>query len=254
MDRLANIKQFRKKLKNNEVSVGSWIQIPDSSSAEIMSHAGYEWIAVDLEHGSIAINQLPNLFRALESGGTIPLVRIAQGEEKDCKQALDAGAYGIIIPMVSSPQQLEKVKAYCCWPPAGIRGVGFSRANLFGKNFDIYSKEAQKPIIVAQIENIKAIDNLESILSVEGLDAIMVGPYDLSASMGITGQFGHERFINIMKNIIDITKSKSIPCGIHVVSPDDKELFQRIDEGYKFIAYSIDSVFLNTSSKNPINS
>jgi 2-dehydro-3-deoxyglucarate aldolase len=253
MNRIEKIRQLREKLSNREVSVGSWIQLPDSSSAEIMGHAGYDWIALDLEHGSIGINQLPDLFRSLESGGTIPLVRIAQGESKDCKQALDAGAYGVIIPMVSTAEQLEKVKSYCCWPPSGIRGVGFSRANLFGKYFDVYSKEAQQPIIVAQIEDIKSVDNLESILSVDGLDAIIIGPYDLSASMKITAQFEHEKFVFIMNSIVDMARSKDIPCGIHVVQPDDQELFQRIEEGYKFIAYSIDSVFLNKSSKNPLH-
>jgi len=253
MNRLASIQQFRKKLISNDASVGSWIQLPNSSSAEIMGHAGYDWIAVDLEHGSIGINQLPDLFRSLESGGTIPLARIAQGESKDCKQALDAGAYGVIIPMVSSAKQLELVKSYCCWPPSGIRGVGFSRANLFGKYFDIYSEEAQQPIIIAQIEDIKAVDNLNSILSVDGLDAIIIGPYDLSASMGITAQFEHEQFAIVMKSIVDMTRLKNIPCGIHVVQPDPQELLQRIEEGYKFIAYSIDSVFLNKSSKNPLH-
>jgi len=252
MNRLKSIQKFREKLVTDQASVGSWIQLSGSSSAEIMAHAGYDWIAVDLEHGSITTNQLPDLFRSLESGRTMPLVRIAQGESKDCKQALDAGAYGVIVPMVSSAQQLKLVISYCCWPPSGRRGVGFSRANLFGKYFDSYSEEAQHPIIIAQIEEINAVDNLESILSVSGLDAIMVGPYDLSASMGITGQFGHEKFITIMKTILDIAKSKGVPCGIHVVKPDNQELKQRIQEGYKFIAYSIDSVFLNSSSKNPM--
>jgi len=251
MNRLTSIRQFREKIQNREASIGSWIQLPNSSVAEIMGNSGYDWVAVDLEHGSISVSQLPDLFRALENGGTIPLARIAEGSDKECKQALDAGAYGVIVPMVSTRKQLELIKSILCWPPTGTRGVGFSRANLFGENFNSYIKEAQQPIIVAQIEHIKAVENLESILSVDGLDAIMIGPYDLSASMGITGKFDHQNFLDIMKSILETARLMKIPCGIHIVNPNSHELKTKVSEGYKFIAYSIDSVFLAKSSKNP---
>ena len=135
MDRLKKIKTIRENLSKGHSSIGSWIQIPDSSIAEIMGQSGYDWVAVDMEHGSISLCQLPDLFRALELGNTLPLARIAQGEAKDCKQALDAGAGGLIIPMVESAEQLQKVVQYSSWPPSGMRGVGFSRANLFGNIF-----------------------------------------------------------------------------------------------------------------------
>lgn len=120
------------------------MQIPHPSVAEIMGQAGYDWVAVDLEHGSIGVHQLPDLFRALELGGTLPLARLAQGQTKDCKQALDAGSGGVIVPMVESASQLEKVRDACRWPPTGVRGVSFSRANLFGKHFEAYAEEAQE--------------------------------------------------------------------------------------------------------------
>ena len=130
MNKLQKIKQIRKKLSNGDISIGSWIQLPNASIAEIMGQSGYDWVAVDLEHGAISICLLPDLFRALELGNTLPLARIAQGKEKDCKQALDAGAAGLIIPMVESAEELQKVINFSSWPPFGIRGVGFSRANL----------------------------------------------------------------------------------------------------------------------------
>ena len=139
MNRFEAIINIRKKLDNGGCSIGSWMQIPHASIAEIMGQAGYEWVAVDLEHGAISIHQLPDLFRALELGNTLPLVRLAQGHSKDCKQALDAGAGGVIVPMVESAEQLIMVRDACCWPPTGNRGVGYSRANLFGKNFDEYT-------------------------------------------------------------------------------------------------------------------
>jgi 2-dehydro-3-deoxyglucarate aldolase len=251
MNKLNSIQKLRDYLKSGEVSIGSWMQISNASIAEIMGQAGYDWVAVDMEHGSISIHQLPDLFRALELGNTLPLVRIAQGDPKDCKQALDAGAGGIIVPMVEGAEQLIAVRDACRWPPAGIRGVGFSRANLFGKNFDDYCQEAQAPLLVAMIENIRAVDELEAILQVDGQDAILIGPYDLSASMGITAQFDHPEFLSVMERIRIQAEKHKVPCGVHIVSPSKEQLLKRIEEGYRFIAYSIDATFLNSVVSKP---
>ena len=249
MNRLNYIQRLRDQIKNGQISIGSWMQIPNGSVAEIMGRAGYDWVAIDLEHGSISIDQLPDLFRALELGNTLPLVRLAQGNLTDCKQALDAGAGGVIIPNVEEAEQLSFVRDTCRWPPAGIRGVGFSRANLFGDNFDEYCKEAQAPLLVAMIENIKAIDNIEDILQIDGLDAVLIGPYDLSASMGITAQFDNKDFQEVMESIKTKAEKHNIPCGVHIVRPSPEELRKRKDEGYRFLAYSIDAVFLSESAR-----
>jgi len=251
VNRLEKTRLIRQSLKEGKPSIGSWIQIPHPSVAEIMGQAGYDWVAADLEHGAIGVHQLPDLFRALELGGTLPLARLAQGQPKDCKQALDAGAGGVIVPMVESASQLEQVRDACCWPPAGVRGVGFSRANLFGKHFEAYIEEAQVPLLVAMIEHVRAVGNLAEILQVSGLDAIMVGPYDLSASMGCTAQFEHPDFEAAMQRIRALAREHHIPCGVHVVMPEPATLEKRIAEGYRFIAYSIDAVFLNKSVSAP---
>ena len=213
-----------------------------------MGQAGYDWVAVDMEHGSISHAQLPDLFRALELGGTLPVARLTEGVAKECKQALDAGAGGVIVPMVETAEQLERVHSACCWPPMGIRGVGYSRASLFGKLFEPYSEEAQAPLLIAQIEHIRAVENLESILQVSGVDGIMVGPYDLSASMGLTGKFESERFQFTMQHILQTCQKLNKPAGLHVVQPDQVELKARIEDGYQLLAYSIDAVFLYKSS------
>jgi len=183
----------------------------------------------------------------------MPIARIAEGTLPNCKQALDAGAGGIIAPMIMEAEQLEQIINWCCWPPKGIRGVGYSRANLYGKHFDSYKDEAQAPLIIAQIEHIKAVNNLESILSVGGLDATIIGPYDLSASMGLTGDLEHPGVIQACKKVIEISKKMGIPSGLHVVQPDKEKLKNATDNGYGFIAYSLDGVFLSTNAFNPIN-
>ena len=253
MDRREVTQRLRTKLQAGGTSIGSWMQIPHGSVAEIMGQAGYDWVALDLEHGAIAVDQLPDLCRALELGGTLPLARLAHGHAKDCKQALDAGAGGVIVPMIEDAQQLEAVRSACRWPPAGTRGVGFSRANLFGKRFLAYREEAQAPLLVAMIEHIRAVDSLDAILKVEGLDAVLIGPYDLSASMGLPAQFADPRFCDALQRIQRTARHHSVACGIHVVAADPAELRRRREEGYCFIAYSIDAVFLHSSASSGID-
>ena len=252
MTRREKISLIREKLQEGLPSIGSWMQIPSSSVAEIMGQSGFDWVAVDLEHGTIDVSQLPDLFRALELGNTLPLVRLAHGMPKDCKRALDAGSGGVIVPMIESAEQLIMVRDACRWPPAGNRGVGFSRANLFGKHFDNYCIEAQEPLLIAMIEHIDAVKNLESILKVPGLDGILVGPYDLSASMGITAKFEEELFLKTMEKIRILCNKFKIPFGMHIVAPHPEQVHDKIREGYQFIAYSIDALFMSSGCKNPV--
>ena len=251
MNRAAAVRSLRTKLRGGGTTIGSWMQIPQGSVAEIMGQAGYDWVALDLEHGAIALHQIPDLCRALELGGTLPLARVARGQPKDCKQALDAGVGGVIVPMIESAEQLAAVRDYCCWPPAGTRGVGFCRANLFGKHFDAYREEAQAPLLVAMIEHLRAVESLEAILAVQGLDAVLIGPYDLSASMGLTAQFTDPRFGEVLQRIRNLTDRWGVPSGIHVVEPEPATLNKHLEEGYRFIAYSIDTVFLNFGVARP---
>lgn len=245
------IYRIREKLRSGKPSLGSWMQIPNSSVAEIMGRAGYDWIAVDLEHGAFSRQILPDIFLALENGGVLPIARVAQALPNDIKQALDAGARGLILPMIESKEQLKNAIESASYPPIGTRGVGYCRANLFGKNFEAYAQQSSDILIVAQIENIRAVENLENIISVEKLDAIIIGPYDLSGSMNLTAQFDHPEFIKVMDSILKTAKKSQVPVGLHIVQPDKNVLKLRISEGFQFIAYGTDAVFLYSSSVRP---
>ncbi len=251
MNRTLAIQEIRAKLTAGCPTIGSWMQLGDGSVAEIMGAAGYDWVAVDLEHGSIGIGDLPDLFRALELGGTLPLARIRSGEPPECKSALDAGAGGVIVPMIESERQVRDAMVACRWPPAGRRGVGFSRANLFGGAFDTYSREAQSPLFVAMIESAKGVEQADAIFAVDGLDAILIGPYDLSASLGCTGCFDHPDFVAAVAQVRRCCERHRIPTGIHVVEPDSVRLRQCIREGHLFIPFSVDAVLLRHAASRP---
>ena len=252
MNRREAVGAIRSALRSGEVSLGSWIQFRDGSTAEIMGAAGYDWVAVDMEHGSISVSDLPDIFRALELGETLPLVRLAEGSSREARSALDAGAGGVIIPMIESAEQLAALRDITRWPPAGRRGVGFARANLFGSRFDDYAAEAQAPLLVAMIETSAGVEGLSEIVGVDGLDAVLIGPYDLSASIGHVAEFDHPEFTAAMERIRITCAEAGMPVGVHVVQPDRAQLAARISEGYRFIAYSIDSVMLWSGAVNPI--
>jgi 2-dehydro-3-deoxyglucarate aldolase len=191
------------------------------------------------------------LFRALELGCTLPLARLPEASSRDCKQVLDAGAGGVILPMIRNAEQLRNAIDACCWPPAGKRGVGYSRANLFGRDFEAYREEAQRPLVIAMIEHIEAVERLEEICNVSGLDALFVGPYDLSASMGLTGQFNDPKYQAVLQQFLSVASACHIPSGIHVVQADEVEFHRRVAEGYQFIAFSIDALFLQRGAAIP---
>ena len=224
------------------------MQIQSSVVADILSRAGFDWIAVDLEHGAFSLDQLPALFSIMKRYGVVALARVAQNHPKDIKQALDAGAEGVIVPMVGSQADMKHLVEWASYPPRGSRGIGFSNANAFGGTFENYFQNFNdEMILVAQLESIEAVGNIESMLSVEGIDALMIGPYDLSGSMGLTGQFDHPDFLAAMNRVKLAAEQRGVPMGTHIVQPDSDRLEAAIESGSRFIAYSTDSVLLRSS-------
>ena len=151
------------------------------------------------------------------------------------------------IPNIKNEIELNSLKKACYLPPRGSRGVGFSRANLFGKKIN---RQNNKPIIIAMIENINSVKRLEKILLVQGLDAILIGPYDLSASMGMTGKYNNSKFKLIIEKIKQLSKKFKVPCGIHVIDPNYKVLMKYAKLGYQFLPYSSDTVLLSSALKS----
>ena len=245
--------KFKKKLRknNSSVSIGSWLQLPDPNISEIMSNSNFEWLVIDLEHGSFSKNDMINCFRAISLGNSLPFARVRNDNKTEIQEALDSGACGIIVPNIKNNNQLQKVISHSCWPPKGNRGVGFSRANIFGKIFDEYKFFAQNPFLVAMIECKEGLENIDIISKNIALDAILIGPYDLSASLGSTGNFTNSKFTSAIKKIVSTCKKNQISVGIHQVAPNEGDLKKLIKKGFNFIPYGIDTSFLNFYCKAP---
>tara|TARA_B100000029_G_scaffold515870_1_gene625126 strand:- start:3056 stop:3799 length:744 start_codon:yes stop_codon:yes gene_type:complete len=231
-------------------SLGSWITIGHPAVAEIMAAAGFDWLTVDLEHSAISIERAEEIIRIIELCGVKPFVRLSSHNPEQIKRVMDSGAHGIIVPMVKTAEEVTRAVAAVHYPPLGNRSVGLARAQKYGNDFEAYYDwQKSNVMVIVQIEHIDAVDNIEEIFSIQGISGYIVGPYDLSASMGIPGDFANEKMSVALERIKIAAKDYQVPSGIHIVEPDLRELKQRISEGYRFIAYGVDMRMLDITCR-----
>jgi 2-dehydro-3-deoxyglucarate aldolase len=232
---------MKQKLRSMQLSVGSWLTLANEAIAEIMCDAGFDWLAIDLEHSATTLAQAEQLIRVIDAKGVCPLVRLTCADDMQIKRVMDSGAHGVIVPQVAHVSQVEQVFQAMHYPPKGARGVGLGRAQGYGASFDAYRQWlAESAILIPQIEHIDALGHLDAILGHPAVDACMIGPYDLSASMGTPGDFNDPAFKDAMATILREAGRHGKAAGIHVVEPNPVEFKQRINEGYRFVAYSVD--------------
>jgi len=233
---------------NNKLQIGSWITLGHFSIAEIMAKAGFDWLCIDLEHSVIDYYETEQLIATIESNGCVPYVRVGANDPTIIKRVLDAGAKGIIVPMINSQEDAQNAVNAAKYPPIGKRGVGLARAQGYGFNFEDYASSINDQVkIIAQIEHHKAIENLEEIIEVEGIDGTIVGPNDLSGSIGMPGQYNRLEVKDLLYKYEVLCKSCSSPLGFHVVPPDYKLVLEKVKAGYTFIAFSLDTMFLGSN-------
>jgi 2-dehydro-3-deoxyglucarate aldolase len=241
---------LKNKLKSGQLTIGSWITIGDPIIAEIMANAGFEWLTVDMEHSAITIHQAQQLIQVIELCGVVPLVRVGENNPTLIKRVMDSGSHGVIVPMVNTKEDAIKAVNAVKYPPWGNRGVGLFRAQGYGQKFNRYVEWSKdNTIVIVQIEHIHAIENLESIITVAGVDGLLTGPYDLSGSLGRPGNFDHPDFESALGEVRRVCSKLGFPMGSHVVSTDSELVVQKIDEGYSIIAYGVDFLFLGETCR-----
>ena len=242
---------LKKRLAKKELTIGSWIQIGNTDVAEIMAKAGFDWLVIDMEHSAISISQAHSLIQVIDLSGCVPLVRLSSNDPVLIKRVMDAGSHGIIVPNVNSVDDAVAAVKAVRYPPDGTRGVGLWRAQGYGFDFDKYKEwQATESVVIVQIEHIEGVNNLEAILGAKGVDGFIIGPYDLSASLGIPGEFEHPDFKKALDKVFHASRQMNALMGTHVVMPDVSAVKKRINEGYRFIAYSIDTLFLGQSCRD----
>jgi 2-dehydro-3-deoxyglucarate aldolase len=242
---------IKKRLNNGEVIIGTWLNSGSPVIGEIFAQCGFDFVCVDVEHSPVGINDCFQIFQSIKSGNNncASAVRLQEVDYGLTKRYLDAGARVIIGPLVNNAEQAKLLVEATKYPPDGKRGVGFCRANDYGKKVNEEFKSANESLILAvQIEDIIAVNNIDEILAVKGIDVAFIGPYDLSASMGITGDFENPEFVKVKEKVMKACEKHNVSPGIHVVKPDINELLERVSEGYKFLAYSLDITMVQQQS------
>ena len=231
-------------------SIGSWITLNNASVAEILSDAGFDWLCIDMEHSVTDYAEAQQLILTIQSKGLKAFVRVGENNTRIIKRVLDAGADGIIVPSVNSLEEAEKAVQAVKYPPEGKRGVGLARAQSYGFGFEEYKDIGTKNIkLILQIEHINAIDELDEIIALSGVDGTFIGPYDLSGSMGKPGQWDEPEVKLIIQKYELTAKKYNKLIGFHVIQPDFNLVLNKIEKGYNFIAFSLDSLFLGTIAR-----
>jgi 2-dehydro-3-deoxyglucarate aldolase len=236
---------------SSNVSLGSWVQIGHPAVAEILAQTGLEWLTLDCEHGEAENADIGNFCRACRQYNVKPYVRVKENAVMPIRRALDLGAQGIIVPLVNTKAEAEQAVKSANFPPDGIRGFAWQRGNEWGVKFDQYAKNF-RPLVMVMVESKAAVENIDEILSVEGVDGILIGPYDMSGSYGIVGQTGHPVIIDACAKVASACQKHHKLAGSHIVTPNDTNVKLAIAQGYNFIALGMDSYFLQTGIKKAL--
>lgn len=232
----------------DQAAVNGWLAVPNGFSAEVMAHQGWDTLTIDLQHGVVDYPAMVGMLQAISTTATVPIVRVPWLEPGILMKTLDAGAYGVICPMVNTREDAQKLVAYTHYAPRGTRSFGPVRASLYG-GAD-YAQHANDTVVVfAMIETAQALDNLDAILSVEGLDAVYVGPSDLSLSLGCRPVFDDvdPKAAEAIAHIAERAKAHGVKAGIHNGLPEVAQA--RIAMGYRFVTLGSDARILAAGSQ-----
>ena len=245
---------MKSKIANRQTTIGTWLSLSSPEIVEVLSSSGFEWMVVDIEHTSTDLHTTKTMLSTIKANGMTPLVRVGGNDELIIKRVMDSGAEGVIVPMVKSAEEAARAVSWVKYPPVGKRGVGLYKAQNYGTSFDEYKKWNQEnSIVIAQIEHIQAIENIDEILQTEGLDGTLIGPYDLSASMGHPGEYDRADVKEALAEYKAACQRHSKPMGFHVIKSEASALQEKIDEGYTFLAFSIDFFFLGDRAREEMS-
>jgi 4-hydroxy-2-oxoheptanedioate aldolase len=242
---------IKQKLVNGEACRGVWLGLPSPFSARLLAQLPLDWLLIDAEHSPVDVSTLAQMVAVIaQTGGPVPFVRVAQASVENMKHALDAGAYGIVAPMINTRQQAEQVVAWSKFPPDGERSFGSAYAGLsFGASMSEYLQIANREVVVAiQVESQAALGNLDELFSVPGIDLAFVGPVDLSISLGLDPlpENPHKLFQEAMSEIIAAAHKHKLPLGIYC--SNGAAARQRIAQGFQFVNVSSDTASLSRNA------
>lgn len=237
--------------------INGWCSIPSSFSAEVMAHQGFDSITVDLQHGLVDYQVAVTMLQAISTTPVIPLTRIPWNDPAWLMKILDAGSYGVICPMINTPEDASSLVAACKYPPRGFRSFGPIRAKYYGGGSthgggDYHERADEETLVIPQIETREAIENLDAILKTPGISAIYVGPSDLAMALGSQPRKGQSdpAVVEARQRILEAARRHGIPAGIHTNSTE--VAVRMIEQGFQLVSLQSDDRFLMSKAKEEV--
>ena len=224
-------------------TIGAWLSIDSTYTAETMAQAGFDWVCMDMQHGMLDYNDVKAMLPAISTTDTIPFVRVPWNEPYEIMKVLDAGAYGIVVPMVNNREEAERAVSACRYPPDGLRSFGPTRAAMYGGRG--YVQEANNEIAcVVMIETAEALENLDEIMTTPGVDGVYIGPADLAYAIGLTptGDNNDPKHVETVTRIFETAKKHGIAAGIHTGSLEYTKRY--LAQGFHMVTLGADSGFM----------
>lgn len=236
---------FADRLRAGESLCGTLVSLPSPEICELLSHVGYDWLFIDAEHGAFNPQQAQSMLQA--AAPTPCVIRVPVGEVVWLKKALDIGAAGIIVPQVHNSAQAKEIIQHCKYAPNGDRGIGIGRAHKYGLDFERYLEKANnETAVILQAESCEAVDHINDIANLKGVDAILIGPYDLSASLGVPGEIEHPIVQDAINKIMTACKEANVSMGFFGVSAEAVLPYK--EKGFTLLTVGVDTIFLIKSA------
>lgn len=236
---------LKRKIRGREMAYAAWTSLAHPSITEMFTRSGVDFVGIDIEHSTISQEQSQRIIAAAQATGSICLPRIASHNMEMIKRLLDSGADGIIAPMVSSRAEVDRLVSWIKYPPEGSRSFGISRGQGYGFDFETYTSSwNEMSTFIVQIESKEGVENAEEIISHEGVDGAMIGPYDLSGSYGIPGRFDDPVIVEATGKVIELCRRLGKGCGTQVIEPSVDSIGAAVDAGYTFVVLASDIFIL----------
>ncbi len=236
--------KMKRDLAAGKVCIGATITMNSPIVAEIMSHIGFDWLWFEMEHSALNFDNVLAMLQTTNGAAVTTVIRVPWNDKTMIKQALDIGPDGIIIPLVNSREEAEYAVRALKYSPVGERGAGLGRAQSYGLHMGEYLSTANDEVMTTlMIEHIRAVENIDEILTVKGIDSLIIGTLDLSGSMGKLGQTNHSEVEEAVQKVLTASKKARVPCGIITVSPEQAN--RRIEQGFTQIIVGIDVLYLH---------
>jgi len=243
------INKLKALVESGRPAIGSWIGFTDPYSVEVIGDAGFDWLLIDTEHFPISREGLRTILVSLQGSSSVPVVRLPSNAPDHFQTALDLGAEGVVVPMVSSRQNAEQAVTFCRYPPLGTRGFSPTRASRYFQDLEQYAESANGQIsLIVQIETPEAVANIDEILSTRGIDGIFIGPSDLASFMNLAGRTNHPDVERVVAQLIERACAKSMPFGLPTWTPE--EFLSYVKRGARLLTLGSDMHFLATSARS----